>query len=269
MNTAMGGALVAVLAAVLAACGDGRGTVGAAPSRTPQPLPISTPTSIEERCLVPVEGGLTSFPGPDGSTMAGAVLGEGPDAAVFLHQTSRSGFCGFATYAEWAAARGVRAVLVDLCGWGRSTCKGSFAADAEAQVRLLVDWAREHGARRVTVVGASMGGAIALGVGERAGADAVVDLSGPAVWQGVPSATEAARQTTVPLLLAVAARDREMDPAALKAAVESAPARHKRFVPAPGGHGWSMLNDGPLNEPVWTPLATDVLRWIKGDYTAS
>jgi dienelactone hydrolase len=261
--------LVVVLAAVLAACGGEPGPRGAAPSRTPQPLPISTPTSIEARCLVPVEGGLTSFAGPDGSTMAGAVLGEGPDAAVFLHQTSKSGFCGFATYAEWAARQGVRAVLVDLCGWGRSTCHGPFSADPEAQVRLLVDWARAHGARRVTLVGASMGGAIALGVGEQAGADAVVDLSGPAVWQGVPSAGEAARRTTVPLLLAVAARDREMDPAALRAAVESAPARHKRFVSAPSGHGWTMLNDGPLTEPVWTPLATDVLSWIKGDYASS
>jgi dienelactone hydrolase len=263
----MGGALAAVLVAVLAACGDGRVGGGAAPSRTPQPLPISTPTSIEDRCLVPVEGGLTSFPGPDGSVLAGAVLGEGEAAAVFLHQTSKSGFCGFATYAEWAAAQGVRAVLVDLCGWGRSTCKGAFASDPEAQVRLLVDWARAHGARRVTLVGASMGGAIALGVGERAGADAVVDLSGPATWPGVPTAAEAARHTTVPLLLAVAARDREMDPPALRAAVEGAPARHKRFVSAPGGHGWTMLNDGPLTEPVWTTLATDVLSWIKGDYS--
>ena len=45
-------------------------------------------------------------------------------------------------YAEWAASHGVRAVLIDLCGWGRSACKGAFAADAEAQVRLVVHWAR-------------------------------------------------------------------------------------------------------------------------------
>jgi hypothetical protein len=31
-------------------------------------------------------------------------------------------------------------------------------------------------------VGASMGGAIALGVADAAGADAVVDLSGPETW---------------------------------------------------------------------------------------
>jgi dienelactone hydrolase len=229
-------------------------------------LPVSTPTSIQQRCFVPVEGGLTTFAGPDGSTMPGAVLGEGSDVAVFLHQTSAAGFCGWATYADWVSSRGVRAVLVDLCGWGRSACKGDFAADSEAQVRLLVEGAREQGARRVTLVGASMGGAIALGVGQQAGADAVVDLSGPAVWQGVPTAGEAARTTTVPLLLAVAPGDRGMDPPALRAAVQASPAEHKRFVSTKGSHGWDMLNDGTLAEPQWNPLAHDVLAWVRGDY---
>lgn len=256
------------VAVLLGACGGGEERVAATPSRTPQPLPLSTPTSIAQRCLVPVEGGLTSFAGPEGSTVTGAVLGDGADVAVLLHQTSAAGFCGFATYADWVASKGVRAVLVDLCGWGRSACKGGFAADAEAQVRLLVDWAREHGARRVTVVGASMGGAIALGVGQRAGADAVVDLSGPAVWQGIPTAGEAAKETTVPLLLAVAPGDRGMDPPALRAAVKAAPAQHKRFISTKGSHGWDMLGGGALTEPVWSPLAHDVLAWVKGDYRA-
>ncbi|SES47136.1 hypothetical protein SAMN05216199_4013 [Pedococcus cremeus] len=254
------------VAVLLGACGGGGERVAATPSRTPQPLPLSTPASIAQRCLVPVEGGLTSFAGPEGSTMTGAVLGDGADVAVLLHQTSAAGFCGFATYADWVASKGVRAVLVDLCGWGRSACKGGFAADAEAQVRLLVDWAREHGARRVTVVDASMGGAIALGVGQRAGADAVVDLSGPAVWQGIPTAGEAAKETTVPLLLAVAPGDRGMDPPALRAAVKAAPAQHKRFISTKGSHGWDMLGGGALTEPVWSPLAHDVLAWVKGDY---
>jgi hypothetical protein len=111
-----------------------------------------------------------------------------------------------------------------------------------------------------------MGGAIALGVGQRAGAEAVVDLSGPADWEGVPTAGEAARSTTVPLLVAVAPGDREMDPPALRAAVRASPSRHKGFVSAPDGHGWGLLNDGTLAEPVWTPLARDVLAWVKGDY---
>ena len=268
MRSRVGALVVLAVAVLLGACGDGEQPVAAPPSRTPQPLPRSTPTSIQQRCLVPVEGALTTFAGPEGSTMPGAVLGEGADVAVFLHQTSAAGFCGWATYADWAASQGARAVLVDLCGWGRAACKGGFAADSEAQVRLLVDWAREHGARRVTVVGASMGGAIALGVGQQAGADGVVDLSGPAVWQGVPTAGEAAKVTTVPLLIAVAPGDRGMDPPALRAAVTTSPAKHKRFVSTKGSHGWDMLNEGTLTEPEWNPLAHDVLAWVKGDFRA-
>jgi hypothetical protein len=59
-----------------------------------------------------------------------------------------------------------------------------------------------------------------------------------------------------------------MDPPALRAAVTASSAEHKRFISTPGSHGWDMLNDGPLTEPEWTPLARDVLAWVKGDYRA-
>ncbi len=186
--------------------------------------------------------------------------------AVLLHQSAPTGFCGFATYAAWLAEHGVRAVLVDLCGWGKAQCKGAFASDLAAQVRLPVDWARAHGATRVTVVGASMGGALTLGFAQRAGADALVDLSGPATWTDTPSAGEAAAATTIPLLLAVAPNDAQMDPAALRAAVQASPAKTKRFVSTKDGHGWSMLNDGTDADPEWTRLADTVRGWVRGDY---
>jgi dienelactone hydrolase len=254
---------------VLVAAGCGVG--GGAPSSPTRPsvAPSPTPTSIEERCHIPVEGDLAEFAAPGGSVVTGAVIGEGADVAVLLHQTSAAGFCGFAPYAAWLADHGVRAVLVDLCGWGKARCKGAFAADLEAQVRFPVEWARAHGARRVTVVGASMGGALALGFGQQAGADAVVDLSGPAVWTGTPTAGDAAKATTVPLLVAVAPGDREMDPAALRAAVAASPATPKRFIATDGGHGWNMLADGVGADAPWLPLATTVLEWVRGSYSPS
>ena len=126
---------------------------------------------------------------------------------ILLHQTSPTGYCGWVTYADWAAEQGVRVVLVDLCGWGSAVCSEELTSDPEAQVRLMVDWAREQGAAHVAVVGASMGGAIALGVADPAGADAVVDLSGPETWQDVPGAEEAAAGTEIPLLVVTASGD--------------------------------------------------------------
>lgn len=259
---------------LLSGCGTAAGNDGAeaaapAPATTAaKPAPRHTDSTIEERCNVPIEGDLRPLPGPGGSTISVAVLGDGPRAAVFLHQTSGAGMCGFATYAVWAAKRGVRAILVDLCGWGQSRCEGSLNEDWTAQVRIPVEWARAHGASSVTLVGASMGGALALGVGQKVGADAVVDLSGPSAWQGVPDAVPAARATSVPLLVAAAPSDAGIGVAQLREAVAVAPAKHKRYISAPDGHGWSMLSDGMAVDPVFTPLASTVLAWVKGDYSA-
>ncbi len=250
---------------VLAACGGGGGAgdVPSTPAHTPVPLPTKTLVTIEDRCSLPVQGRLTRFPGPEGASLSGAVLGDGPVAAVLLHQTSSGGMCGFVPYAAWLAEQGVRAVLVDFCNWGASECPPAMALDWEAQVRIPIEWARSQGATRVTVVGASLGGIVGLGVGQRAGADAIVNLSGPDTWEGGLDAGRAAAETTVPLLVAASDSDRGIDTDALRAAVDASPAVSKRYVDVAAGHGWSMLNDGSLTEPAWTPLARTVLGWVK------
>lgn len=261
-----------LLVASLTGCG-----AGGVPARstgtsnhTPRPTASATATSITERCKVPVEGGqLVGIADPGGSVMTGATLGVGPVVAVYLHQTTPVGFCGWTAYAAWAARRGVRAVLVDLCGWGRSRCIGGFAADAAAQVRLVVDWARSHGATRVTLVGASLGGVTALAVGQQSGADAIVDLSGPFSYPGLDTAAVAAPRTTLPLLMAVAPGDTDVQPADLRGAFATSPATVKRFVSTPRDHGWGMLNDGTDADPDWTPLAGTVLAWVKGQYAGA
>ncbi len=69
-----------------------------------------------------------------------------------------TGLCGWVPYAAWAARHGIRAVVVDVCGFGRSQCSDELDADPAAQLALPVSWAREQGATSVTLVGASMGG---------------------------------------------------------------------------------------------------------------
>ena len=109
---------------------------------------------------------------------------------------------------------------VDLCAWGRSKCQPRLAGEPAGQVRLAVDWARAQGAASVTLVGASLGGVTALAVGQEAGADAIVDLSGPFSYAGLDSADVAAPRITVPLLVAMAPSDAQMEPAKVKEAFE-------------------------------------------------
>lgn len=124
-------------------------------------------------------------------------------------------------------------------------------------------WSREDlHAERVVVVGVSAG-SIALAVAEDAGADAVVDLSGPANLSAVPDAEEAAKATTIPLLIMCAEADQGSHPARLRAAVTGSPARVTRSVEASGGHGYTMLS---RDATVESPLSEEgrlLLDWVR------
>ncbi|HSR22927.1 MAG TPA: alpha/beta fold hydrolase [Candidatus Eisenbacteria bacterium] len=207
--------------------------------------------------------------GPGGSVLPAISVGRGTTYAVLLHQTNRPASCGWWPYANWlATTRGVHAVLFDLCNYGQAVCRDEgFAQDQVAQARLGVDWARAHGARRVVVVGASMGGAIALDAAVAAKADAVVDLSGPSEWPPL-SAARTAPRLTMPTLIAIRPGDLGTSYEDLKAAFARIPAAHKKFVTAGNGHGWDLLNDYRNGtEIVWLPMADEVADWIAGRYT--
>ncbi|WP_146132953.1 alpha/beta hydrolase [Knoellia remsis] len=259
---------------VMAGCGTSGSDPGgdstdrdadAGASRTPS-VTRSMPASVEERCKVPVKGEMVTVSAPGGTLSAGAI-GDGTTGALLLHQTSGAGMCGWATYGAWLADKGVNVLMLDFCTHGQSQCEDALSKDWTAQVKAGVDALRKRGATSVTVVGASLGGVVALGVGQEAGADAIVDLSGPMEWPGVPDSTSAAKATTVPLLVSGAAADTGIDVAGLEAAVAASPATDKRFVPMPGqAHGWSGISDGMSVNPEFTPLATIVLKWVQGDY---
>lgn len=251
---------------------DGDGAEGASNAKTPvaqAPSPTrSLPKTVEERCKVPVKGDVVAVPA-QGGTLSAGVIGEGKTGVVLLHQTSGAGFCGWATYGQWLAEKGVNVVMLDVCNYGQSTCDDALVKNWAAQVRAGVDFARTRGATKVTVVGASLGGVVAMGVGQEAGADAIVNLSGPDTWEGVPDAVAAAKATTVPLMVSAADADVTIDTDVLKTALAASPAKDKRYVPMEGqAHGWSGISDGMSVDPVFTPLATIVLKWIQGSYGA-
>jgi len=131
-------------------------------SASPQVPPL---IALPNFCSGPVPAGAEqrSLTASDGTVLNSAWLGSGDTVAVLLHQTDGNGLCGFLFYADFLAQRGLRVGVVDLCGYGQSPCLGSpLADDPVAQVKLITDAARADSARRIVLVGASMGGSTAV-----------------------------------------------------------------------------------------------------------
>jgi pimeloyl-ACP methyl ester carboxylesterase len=237
-------------------------TATSASAATPAPPPPA------ELCGGPTTPAQSFWlPAPGGAQLLAAVVGTGPDTAVFVHQAGPTGLCGFWPYADWLArTKGVRSLLFSQCGNGASRCPPGDPADQwPAMTTAAVTWARAHGAGQVTLVGASAGGVVALQVAAsiRPPVAAVVDLSGEGSWTGLDSLA-AARRLRVPVLFAVAPGDRYVSVGTIRRLYQAAPVRAKRLVVlAEGaGHGWELLG-GPAGTD-WSPLAVTVAAWIQG-----
>ena len=195
------------------------------------------------------------------------MVGTGPDTAVFIHESGTQGLCGFWPYADWlAGAEGVRSVLFNQCTYGASQCAAiDEAREWIAATGAAVAWARDHGAPRVTIVGASVGGVIALhattSITPRV--DAVVNLSGELSWSGLDSVAAAKRLDTA-ALFAIAPGDRYVTVDEMQSVYQAASAAPKQLVVLPdgAGHGWQMLTDA--SGYGWSPLATTIANWIHG-----
>ena len=248
------GLLVALLAG---GCGAGSHPPSA---RSPAPAAVS------ERCGPPDAPARTlRFETSDGVTLDGAIVGSGPVGAVLIHEYPGP-MCGWWPYAEYLARHGVRALLFDLRCFGESECgtgRGHATTDVAAAMKAL----REDGARSVALVGASMGGAIAVVAAARLHPAALVDLSGErdtaALTPGIrANAGAAARDVTAPALFVVARQDQYVPVSDMRAVYERAASRSKRIVVLrpEAGHGWGMLLGLSAD---WSPLAPQVAAFIR------
>ena len=125
---------------------------------------------------------------------------------------------------------------------------------------------RRRGVQRIALVGASMGGAIAVVAAARLHPVALVDLSGERDTTGLtpgidPDAAAAAAGVTAPALFAVAHGDRYVPVSDMRAVARRTRSAVKRVIvlPASAGHGWDMLL-GTTRE--WSPLAATVAAFV-------
>jgi pimeloyl-ACP methyl ester carboxylesterase len=195
-----------------------------------------------------------------GRVLPAITTGRGRTVVVLVHQTDGGGLCGWLDFAaRIAEVPGQQALAFDLCGFGDSDCPdGSTTPRSQVQqVQLAIDAAGRLGARRIVVVGASMGGSLAVltaAVDPRV--DAVVDLSGPDDWRDAIVHRRAV-DVRAPLLVAMAADEGPESVAAARATAQAA--AHGVFVGADRGHGYELLVDAS-GAP--TPVAARVLDWI-------
>ena len=192
-------------------------------------------------------------------------LGEGTVAVVLLHQTDGNGLCGWLPFMPAAADAGFAVLAIDLCRYGESDCRAvndqTFTdADQTDPVAVAIHHARTKlGADEVVVMGASMGGSVALmSAATLPGIDAAVDLSGPVEWDGM-DVVRRGRALDVPVLVAMATSEGPEEAAGAQEIVANAPAGSELLTPD-AGHGYVLLND---TEGAPLPLATDVLTWIR------
>jgi pimeloyl-ACP methyl ester carboxylesterase len=207
----------------------------------------ATPQPISTYCSVPVQDGIVQkqIRAGGGARLNTGWWGTGGTVAVLLHQTDDDGMCGFLFYGEYLAAHGVRVVLMDFCDYGQSDC-GDAPPQLPAQVEAVTRAVRDQGAKRIVLVGASLGGSVAVAAAKRTRADAIVDLSGPADF-GRLSITDNARSITMLALFAFSNSDRS-DLDQVRQNVKRMPSRNKIFLSYPAGHGYELLHDQDTGE---------------------
>jgi pimeloyl-ACP methyl ester carboxylesterase len=113
----------------------------------------------------------------DGVTLRATAVGSGQRGVILLHQTD-NGLCGWLPYAGYLAIRGFHVGLFDFrCTFNSGCADGEKAYNVAADVVAIATALRKRGARSLAVVGASYGGAVALGTCAAVQADACIALS--------------------------------------------------------------------------------------------
>ncbi len=182
--------LALVLVAALAAgCGGSAARTSSATSSTSATAPRA---AAFDDCLRPGPAvQLVAVPAP-GERLPAVVLGRGGSIGVVFANQSASTACGWLPFARTVARDGVRSVVFDYA-----------VASREDEVLAAARWLRAHGAKRVVLVGASIGGRAVVTAAARGGRrqiDAVVSLSGERILGAQADLLVDARRLRVPAL---------------------------------------------------------------------
>jgi pimeloyl-ACP methyl ester carboxylesterase len=240
-------ALLGIAVIAVVGCGGEKSTSSARSASEPTPTASPPPAPPAERCGTPgPRARVVTFDTRDGVVLDGVEVGAGRAGVVLLHM-SPTDLCDWWPFARDFARRGVHALMIDLRCAGSSGCPQDLdkitepTADVEAAAAEL----RARGARRVTVVGASAGGASALVAAAHlhAGVDGVASLSAVPHFEDALNVPAIIGALSAPLLMSVEPADDTVSVAETRAMFSRAGSRRKALLlrPRGSGHGTALL----------------------------
>jgi pimeloyl-ACP methyl ester carboxylesterase len=175
---------------------------------------------------------LVTYPAP-GGLGAGYLRGTGDTAVVLLHQAG-GGLCQWMTHADQYAAQGMRGFALDILSDTR-------VDDTVAAIAYL----RANGAKRVFLVGASMGGTTALvaAVQTQPPVDGVISLSGPVAYSSA-NAGPAVKTLTMPVVFAAGENEGTFTADARTLYADCGSAAKKLILLPTSEHGVGLMSRG-------------------------
>jgi pimeloyl-ACP methyl ester carboxylesterase len=180
-----------------------------------------------------------SFRSADGVRLTGIVVGNGSTGVVFAHQVGGERH-QWLPFARELAKKGYRALVFDMRGYGASS--GAANTSPDLDVIAAAGQLRRRGAKRIVLIGASMGGTgvVAAAPRIRPAINGVVELSAPTAFGGA-DALAAAKKLKAPALF-VAGRDDGDFAAATRALYKAAATKNKQLrIVASSWHGVDLL----------------------------
>ncbi|HWC31963.1 MAG TPA: alpha/beta hydrolase [Actinomycetota bacterium] len=145
------------------------------------------------------------FSTDDGVELEGDVRGGGTTGVALAHMypTDRT---SWEPFAERLAAEGYLTLAFDFRGYGGSEGERTIP-EIWRDVVAAAGELRSHGAERVVLVGASMGGTASLVAASRSAVDGVVTISAPSTFEGLTASPDVVRAVQAPKLFVAASAD--------------------------------------------------------------
>ena len=187
-----------------------------------------------------------TFRAADGTRLVGHRFGTGKTFVVLAHQYGGD-LCQWVPYARRLTSLGYTALAFDLRGFGRSQKRyGDALIRYDRDVVAAAKLARSLGARKVVLVGASLGAnaVVAAGTTITPPVDGLVSLSAPGTFR--QDASAAAKKLSAPALFAAGQVDEGGIYATdAKAMYAGDPGTDKQLVIVPGAKHGVALVAGP------------------------